>query len=59
MVLAPRYPAGLELRFARVVMHRPDRAPDKVPDEADPIELVEAMYRGHVSVVSIGPPDGW
>jgi len=45
MVLAPRYPAGLELRFARVVMHRPDRAPDKVPDEADPIELVEAMYQ--------------
>jgi len=38
---SPRYPAGLALRFARVVRHRID----KTADEADPIELVEALYR--------------
>jgi len=38
---SPRYPAGLALRFARVVRHRPD----KTADEADPIELVEALYQ--------------
>ena len=36
---SPRYPAGLALRFARVVRHRPD----KTADEADPIELVEDL----------------
>ena len=36
---SPRYPAGLALRFARVVRHRTD----KTPGEADPIELVEAL----------------
>ncbi|MEO8556584.1 MAG: ATP-dependent DNA ligase, partial [Actinomycetota bacterium] len=35
---SPRYPAGLALRFARVVRHRTD----KTASEADPIELVEA-----------------
>ncbi|HEY5249519.1 MAG TPA: ATP-dependent DNA ligase, partial [Dermatophilaceae bacterium] len=34
-----RYPAGLALRFARVVRHRPD----KTANETDPIELVEAL----------------
>jgi len=38
---SPRYPAGLALRFARVVRHRTD----KRADEADPIELVEALYQ--------------
>jgi DNA ligase-1 len=38
---SPRYPAGLALRFARVVRHRTD----KTADEADPIELVEALYQ--------------
>ena len=37
---SPRYPAGLALRFARVVRHRPD----KTADEADPIELVEDLH---------------
>jgi len=36
---SPRYPAGLALRFARVVRHRPD----KTANEADTIELVEAF----------------
>jgi DNA ligase-1 len=34
-----RYPAGLALRFARVVRHRPD----KTASEADTIEMVEAF----------------
>ncbi|MGZ4745124.1 MAG: ATP-dependent DNA ligase [Oryzihumus sp.] len=34
-----RYPAGLALRFARVVRHRPDKS----PAEADVIEAVEAF----------------
>jgi DNA ligase-1 len=34
-----RYPAGLALRFARVVRYRPD----KTAGEADPIEMVEAL----------------
>jgi len=38
---SPRYPAGLALRFARVVRHRTD----KTAGEADPIELVEALYQ--------------
>jgi DNA ligase 1 len=36
---SPRYPAGLALRFARVIRHRPDKA----ASQADPIELVEAL----------------
>ncbi|HYO17597.1 MAG TPA: ATP-dependent DNA ligase [Dermatophilaceae bacterium] len=35
-----RYPAGLALRFARVVRHRPD----KTASEADTIEMVEALH---------------
>jgi len=38
---SPRYPAGLALRFARVVRHRPD----KTAREADPIELVETLHQ--------------
>ena len=34
-----RYPAGLALRFARVVRHRPDKS----PAEADVVEAVEAL----------------
>ena len=34
---SPRYPAGLALRFARIVRHRPD----KTANEADTIEMVE------------------
>jgi DNA ligase-1 len=34
-----RYPAGLALRFARVVRHRPD----KTAQEVDTIEMVEAF----------------
>ena len=36
---SPRYPAGLALRFARVIRHRPD----KKATEADTIEMVEAF----------------
>jgi DNA ligase-1 len=39
---SPRYPAGLALRFARVVRHRPD----KQATEADPIEMVEGLKHG-------------
>jgi DNA ligase 1 len=38
---SPRYPAGLALRFARVVRHRLD----KEASEADPIELVENLWQ--------------
>jgi len=38
---SPRYPAGLALRFARVVRHRPD----KTASQADTIELVEALHQ--------------
>ena len=38
---SPRYPAGLTLRFARVVRHRTD----KTAREADTIEMVEAHRR--------------
>ena len=34
-----RYPGGLALRFARVKRYRPD----KRPDDADPIERLQAM----------------
>jgi DNA ligase-1 len=34
---SPRYPAGVALRFARVVRHRPDKTATK----ADTIEMVE------------------
>ncbi|MEP7192762.1 MAG: ATP-dependent DNA ligase [Actinomycetota bacterium] len=36
---SPRYPAGLALRFARVIRHRPD----KEATEADTIEMVESF----------------
>jgi DNA ligase-1 len=36
---SPRYPAGVALRFARVVRHRPD----KTATEADTIEMVEDL----------------
>src|SRR6185503_18602111 len=38
---SPRYPAGLALRFARVVRHRPD----KTASQADAIEMVEALHQ--------------
>ena len=38
---SPRYPAGLALRFARVIRHRPDKA----ATEADTIEMVEALHQ--------------
>ncbi len=37
---SPRYPAGVALRFARVVRYRTD----KRPEEADPIEAVQALH---------------
>jgi DNA ligase-1 len=38
---SPRYPAGMALRFARVVRHRPD----KTASGADTIEMVEALQQ--------------
>lgn len=35
-----RYPGGVVLRFARVVRYRED----KLPEEADTIETVRALY---------------
>jgi ATP-dependent DNA ligase I len=37
---SPRYPAGMALRFARVLRHRPD----KRPEEADTIEAVRVIH---------------
>jgi DNA ligase-1 len=37
-----RYPAGMALRFARVVRYRDDKG----PDDADTIDLVRAFYEG-------------
>ena len=45
-----RYPAGVALRFARVVRHRPD----KPPEEADVVEEVLRLRPD----ASPGPPDG-
>lgn len=39
---SPRYPAGVALRFARVVRHRPDKS----ADDADVIEDVEGLGTG-------------
>jgi DNA ligase-1 len=44
---SPRYPAGLALRFARVLRHRPD----KPPKQADTIEMVEVLHESQ----STGP----
>ncbi len=40
---SPRYPAGLALRFAKLKGYRSD----KTPAEADTIETVRALLRGH------------
>jgi len=37
---SPRYPAGMALRFARVLHHRPD----KVPAEADTVATVRMIH---------------
>ena len=39
---SPRYPAGMALRFARVVRHRPD----KTPDSADTVDDVRRLHGG-------------
>jgi len=39
---SPRYPAGMALRFARVLRHRPD----KPAGEADTIGTVRAIHDG-------------
>jgi DNA ligase-1 len=40
---SPRYPGGVALRFARVKGYRADKG----PDEADTIDTVLAIHRGH------------
>ncbi len=42
---SPRYPAGMALRFARVLRYRPDKS----PDQADTIDEVRAIHEGRVS----------
>ncbi|MFE7133797.1 ATP-dependent DNA ligase [Streptomyces sp. NPDC057638] len=44
---SPRYPAGVTLRFARVVRYRPD----KRPEEADPVDRVRGELGGGVHPV--------
>ena len=39
---SPRYPAGMALRFARVVRYRPD----KTPDSADTVDDVRRLHGG-------------
>jgi DNA ligase 1 len=39
---SPRYPAGMALRFARVLRHRPDKS----AAEADTIDSVRAIHTG-------------
>jgi DNA ligase-1 len=39
---SPRYPAGMALRFARVVRYRPD----KTPDQADTVDDVRRLHLG-------------
>jgi DNA ligase-1 len=39
---SPRYPAGMALRFARVLRHRPDKS----AAEADTVETVRAIHTG-------------
>jgi DNA ligase-1 len=41
---SPRYPAGMALRFARVLRHRPDKS----AAEADTIDSVAAIHAGEV-----------
>lgn len=38
---SPRYPAGIALRFARILRHRPDKSPDEV-DTIDAVLAVQA-----------------
>ena len=38
---SPRYPAGMALRFARVIRYRPD----KRPEEADTVETVRTLHQ--------------
>jgi DNA ligase-1 len=38
-----RYPAGMALRFARVLRYRDDKS----PAEADTIDTVRAFYEDH------------
>ncbi|HZI96520.1 MAG TPA: hypothetical protein VFD41_03235, partial [Actinomycetales bacterium] len=39
---SPRYPAGMALRFARVVRYRPD----KRAEDADTVDAVRALHSG-------------
>ncbi|MFD9458639.1 ATP-dependent DNA ligase [Streptomyces sp. NPDC059985] len=48
-----RYPAGVALRFARVLRHRPDKA----AEEADTVETVLAQG-GAAGTGADGPPEG-
>jgi len=52
---SPRYPAGVTLRFARVLRYRPDKS----ADEADTVDTVRALQAGGAApprARSPGPP---
>jgi DNA ligase-1 len=44
---SPQYPAGMALRFARVVRYRDD----KRPEQADTVETVRAILTGRTAKV--------
>jgi DNA ligase-1 len=41
VLVSPRYPGGIALRFARVKRYRPD----KNPEEADTLESLRALLK--------------
>ena len=47
---SPRYPGGMALRFARVLRHRPDKA----PHEADTVDTVRRIHAGATDGTSPG-----
>jgi len=49
-----RYPAGMALRFARVLRYRPDKS----PEQADTVEAVRMIQRGHAGGTAGGDGDG-
>jgi len=52
---SPRYPAGLALRFARVLAHRPDK-PAHEADVVEEVERLHAAARGGTDDDGTGPP---
>ncbi|MFK4085249.1 ATP-dependent DNA ligase [Kribbella sp. NPDC020789] len=49
---SPRYPAGMALRFARVLRYRED----KTPDQVDTVQTVRAIHEGFAATDAEGEP---